>query len=801
MVMKQLPGADAVYMVYDKRDRLVLTQDGNLRTGNKWMFTKYDALNRPVMTGIYDHGVNIDQDSMQSIIDTVSIFYETFDVTQEHAYQINSYPNTNLDILTVTYYDTYDFDQDGHRTFMTNINTNDFLLSEINEQVKGQITGTKTRILGTDQFITNITLYDDKYRVIRTYQENYLGGNDLLLTKYDFVGNVKKTRQVHVKSAGATPITIDQRFEHDHAFRLDSAFHEIDGNGEVCIAVMEYNELGQLISKKLHEGLQDVNYQYNIRGWLTMINDPALMGDDLFAMQLAYNDVITGLTTTPQFNGNISAITWKNSEELSDHSYTFNYDNANRITKGDHFNGITATTEFDLNKVSYDKNGNIDTLIRYGASGLIDNLTYTYTDASSNYTNQLQQVDDATGNTGGFADVPGLDYAYDNNGNLIEDYNKSIENISYNYLNLPQRIWFGNGDSITYIYDAAGVKHAKLIDGSETGDRYYIGNMEYNQTQTLEYIHTSEGRVRYNGVDYAYDYYLKDHLGNTRVSFTESATIPGQAEALQVDNYYPFGMRFNQAPILQVEENNYLYNGKELQKNYRLDWYDYGARYYNAALGRWMCIDPLTEKYFNESPYVYVGNNPIMFIDPDGKIKIKVSVSAKMTTGQIGVEAKAFGVNVGGSYSAGGAEQEVTIYATYDTKTKEFTFGASHTQRYVEEGSGSIQVGALKGGESSEREIVTDVNTKDGFTQTEDKVYKDKSTGGVGPVSTEETEDGVAVKTDLGASGEVNALIVGAGAALGIELTKSETNTNTSISTNTGTNTSTTTKTEEKKEL
>ena len=170
----------------------------------------------------------------------------------------------------------------------------------------------------------------------------------------------------------------------------------------------------------------------------------------------------------------------------------------------------------------------------------------------------------------------------------------------------------------SYIYDATGVKHAKFIDGSETGDRYYIGNMEYNQTQTLEYIHTSEGRVRYNGVDYAYDYYLKDHLGNTRVSFTESSTVPGQVEALQVDNYYPFGMRFNQAPILQVEENNYLYNGKELQKNYGLDWYDYGARYCDPALGRFTTKDPLSESFFDYTPYHYVHNNPVRLIDPTG---------------------------------------------------------------------------------------------------------------------------------------------------------------------------------------
>ena len=112
-----------------------------------------------------------------------------------------------------------------------------------------------------------------------------------------------------------------------------------------------------------------------------------------------------------------------------------------------------------------------------------------------------------------------------------------------------------------------------------------------------------------------YDYYLKGHLENTRVRFTESITIPGQAEALQVDNYYPFGMRFNQAPILQVEENNYLYNGKELQKNYGLDLYDYGARIYDPALGRFTTIDPWAERYNFQSPYLYAYNNPVRYTD------------------------------------------------------------------------------------------------------------------------------------------------------------------------------------------
>ncbi len=659
MIAKKLPGASPVFMVYDTRNRLVLTQDGNLGSDdefsapNNWLYTKYDELNRPIITGIYEAGALVTRSELQTafdnfakgepvvINDTVTLYtinelYETPD-DSEIGYTLNDsypaeFPITESSILTITYYDNYDFDKYGIsdyasvREYVESVDDIDYPVSEINDRVTGQITGTKTKILGEEIYLLTVNYYDNKYRVIRTYSENYLGGDDLMLTKYDFVGNVLRTKQIHYKDANTgAPVIVNQRMVYDHTFRLKQAYHEIEGdaNGEVLMAQMEYNSLGELVTKHLHKAitgdfLQDIDFEYNIRGWLTKINDLENISDDLFAMQLAYNDGITGLSTTAQYNGNISAMKWVNSEEVSDHAYVFDYDNVNRLIKGDHFNGTIATTEFDLDHVSYDKNGNIEALIRYGASGIIDNLTYTYTDASSNYTNQLQQVDDASGSTDGFADVSGLDYAYDNNGNLTEDYNKGIVSISYNYLNLPEEIDFGSGDKISYIYDATGTKHAKYIDGNQTGDRYYIGNMEYNNAQELEFIHTSEGRVRTSLNEFNYDYYLKDHLGNTRVSFTENNITVGEAEALQVDNYYPFGMQFNQAPVLQVEENNYLYNGKELQKEYGLDWYDYGWRQYDPSLGRFHKLDRFSEKYIDWSPYQYAGNNPILFIDING---------------------------------------------------------------------------------------------------------------------------------------------------------------------------------------
>ena len=196
--------------------------------------------------------------------------------------------------------------------------------------------------------------------------------------------------------------------------------------------------------------------------------------------------------------------------------------------------------------------------------------------------------------------------SYDNNGNLTKDSNKGIASITYNSLNLPQVVTFSNGNTITYLYTADGrkLRTVHVINGTATTTDY-CGNVIYeNGTQKL--LLTEEGYIDLANGN-AYYYYLKDHQGNNRVALSSSGAVQ------EVNHYYPFGSTFASSSV-----QPYKYNGKELDTKNGLNWYDYGARHYDAALGRWHVVDPLSEKYYSTSPYTYCLNNSVKYIDPTG---------------------------------------------------------------------------------------------------------------------------------------------------------------------------------------
>ena len=188
--------------------------------------------------------------------------------------------------------------------------------------------------------------------------------------------------------------------------------------------------------------------------------------------------------------------------------------------------------------------------------------------------------------------------------------NKNISLIQYNSLNLPSSITYQNGNMASYVYSAAGGKlSVSYQTGTGNTSTQYCGNIIYDDNN-LSQVLIDGGYITFSGTTPQYHYYLQDHLGSNRVVVNESGT------AEQINHYYPFGGLMGNSTNGDVQR--FKYNGKELDCTHGLDWYDYGARHFDAAIGCWHTTDPLCEKYYSMSPYNYCGGNPIKFVDPNG---------------------------------------------------------------------------------------------------------------------------------------------------------------------------------------
>ena len=436
-------------------------------------------------------------------------------------------------------------------------------------------------------------------------QNNLLSGYDITSTVYTFSNKPSGVTHTHTAS-GKTTRTEVYTYTYDHADRISKVQHSLGGTS-ITLYDATYDNFGRLLTKQYHgTSTNKLTYAYNLRSWLTGISGTC------FTQNLYYN---TGVGTA-KYNGSISSMTWKSGNESTVRGYKFTYDGLDRMlnaTYGETASISTNANRFSENVTGYDKNGNIKSLQRYGqtgasAYGLLDNLTYTLTG------NQLSCVEDAVstaayGTNTAFVNGASAagEYAYDVNGNLTKDLNKGIADIQYNVLNLPSTVSFSDGSTITYTYGADGTKLRTVHKiGSTTTTTDYCGNVIYeNGTQKL--LLTEEGYINLAGTQ-QYHYYLKDHQGNNRVVINQSGTVE------ETNHYYPFGGVFATAGNTQP----YKYNGKEFDTKKGLNWYDYGARHYDTALGRFTTNDRFAEKYYSMSPYQYGANSPVVNIDVNG---------------------------------------------------------------------------------------------------------------------------------------------------------------------------------------
>jgi RHS repeat-associated protein len=655
---KKLPGKQWEFIVYDKLDRPVATGPASSPfkedTAVGWLVTKYDAFGRPVYTGwLNSASSSAVRKSLQDTQNNATVLFETKKTSGVidgiQAFYTNDIEPKGIKLLSVNYYDKYEFPNAFPTPTAVEGQT-------VLANMKTLATGSWTRVLTTPSAIlgeTSTIFYDAKARPICNVAINYLGGYTNTESKLDaFSGQLQYTITKHKRTAADTELLVKEAFTYSPQDRLLTHTHKIGTTGvEQLLVKNEYDELGQLNVKRVGgvditgtSSLQKVDYIYNIRGWMTGINnDPTnslvlnTAEKDLFGFKINYNTIAgTVADVKPLYNGNIAETYWRTDASLRKYGYV--YDNLNRLKSAVYQkpNDAIPVSGAYNESLSYDKNGNIMSLQRFGTSDApsvvfqIDDLGYEYSTANGN---QLTKVTDGPkGNNGeGFIDgnKTGDDYTYDANGNLITDKNKNIAAIVYNHLNLPTKITFGTTGTIEYIYNAVGQKLEKIVtDATTVTSTNYLGGFQYTKlnlgTWALQFFPTAEGYVKNTVVNsannYSYVFNYTDHLGNVRLSYSDADKDGSIAttEIVEESHYYPFGLKHVGYVTSLGTDYKYKYNGKELQDELGLNMYDYGARNYDPALGRWMNIDPKAEQYRRWSPYNYCIDNPMRFVDPDG---------------------------------------------------------------------------------------------------------------------------------------------------------------------------------------
>lgn len=674
-VGKKLPGCAWQQFYYDKGMQLVYSQNGNLRSENKMMISLCDSLGRNAVTGIV---------SVTDVVDiSNAVAFAAFvgnNSNNTYGYTVNAGINlADVDILSVNYYDDYSF----LSTFASDSSSLNYksmadysgryIATQNSLSARGLLTGIATCVLGDTTLLVKSIYYDAHDNVIQTHETNAIGGFEHYYTEMSFTGKPLKVKHVH--ETVDTMLTDVYQYSYDNKERLLTATVNHDGGATVTLASNTYNSLGQLSEQSLGSHVNGVvDYTYNVRGWPQGISSPH------FSQTLHYEQPGTG--AIPCYNGNVSAVDWNALDAMAaatqtGHRYTFDYDGLNRLTAA-HYgtNGIQSVNgsiRFDgahnySTSYGYDLNGNIISLTRKGVNscitvgdtaiwsfGDIDNLSLTYNG------NQLKKVTDQCADLtyAGAMDFKDganktVEFLWDANGNMTRDRNKKIWTITYNVLNLPERIEYMDGHIARYTYASdgrklkveyqisnVGVLEMNGIDAGATMGLMGGGIIPFDPPTdpllppgpvvppgpttylTMDYC---DDHVYRNGVlertmnDYGYQadstyyYYIKDYQGNVRAVISQNGVLK------VIDNYYPYGGLMGAA---SAGAHPNKYGGKELDRQNGIDWYDFEARFQDPMLPMFTTQDPLAEQTPGISPYTYCAGNPVRYIDPSGMLWLK----------------------------------------------------------------------------------------------------------------------------------------------------------------------------------
>jgi RHS repeat-associated protein len=635
---KRLPGCEPVHYWYDRYGRVSFVQDARLRAASLYRFYLYDGLGRLAVQGECTSTPLMDNAAYEAKV----AYGSGSNAVGNTGYSLTS-GSSQLPVHTVeiaNYYDGYQFLESP-------------LFAGVRDKV-GTLPAIPATTLQTAQMLLTsdggnmhrVMFYDEKGNVTAT-REYYADGSSLTaLTGYSFTNKPEHVTVTMEKNGQTT--TVSRQITYDTSSDLKKSVSvSINGKTPTNTDTYYYDALGR-ISSLMHSGVYLLTrYGYNVNGWVTSTkstwrgqNGKLLFGEDVY-----YTDG----PGTPCFNGNVSAVKWlsgnypKGEGVYSGYKYT--YDGLDRMTTARSLectdDQFTETGDNDV-EVSYNANGGISTLKRYGRKddqgiGLVDDLTFTYAKG-----NQLAYVTDSADpvmSAGAFdfrdntIETYGLiaDRIYDDCGSLLFDTNKGVTMIEYDLLGYPRRVYFSNFGMTEYVYSADGVRlktrHVTPVPKTKTAPLYstftlspseimsvdsteYYGDFTFEDGAFMRYDFGS-GYITPKGTSKLFRYYLKDRLGNIRVVTNRGGTFD------QTTHYYPYGA--TQYSSTGQDLQPYKYNGKELDRMHRLDLYDYGARQYDPVLGQFTQMDPLCEKYYHLSPYMYCAGNPVKYVDPDGR--------------------------------------------------------------------------------------------------------------------------------------------------------------------------------------
>ncbi len=586
---KILPGAEYISYGYDAADRTFCIQDAMMRKAGKYRFILYDPLGRVAIQGLCTSYTPLNSSQL-----AMAIYEKSQAGFLGTGYTVSGILSSALENPTlevVNYYDDYDF-----VTKNRNSRFSELSVSTSVDQT-GQLTGT-TMLTGNGEWVSQVMAYDLRGNLVASKsRELKRGTTDRIVTRsntYSFTNNPQtSTSTVGVGYGGNLTLTETYAYNSKNDKKQSHTLYVAHGNAAVSASThYAYNALGQLqtITRPLSgSGLKTVGYTYDLHGWLTSITTGS------FCEELFY----TNGPGTAYYNGNISSIRWK--------------DNSQSAKRGEG-DALGSNTGRYSESMSYDANGNITSLTRYGKGTLMDNLTISYTG------NQPTSVSESASdnNTSGsfeYKKANGSGYIFNANGALVADKSRGIAYITYDLNNNPKQIYFTNGSVTKYVYSASGQKLRAVHYTAKPNITRTWGEKPAELTVAQILLADSTDYLMGGSLTMFY-YYNQDHLGNIREVVNESGTVQ------QVTNYYPFGAPYADASASTNSDfQPYKYNGKELDKMHGLNSYDYGARQHDPILCRWDRIDPLCEKYYSMSPYNYCGNSPINNIDPDGKKK------------------------------------------------------------------------------------------------------------------------------------------------------------------------------------